>query len=60
MRKTYDPKCFALAEAFLAGEPRLNTEAAKIALATAIQECIEDEIDFMESMLPPTRKECVV
>jgi hypothetical protein len=56
MAKTYDPACYALAEQFLSDEPRLNTEAARITLAAAIQECIEDEIDFMDSQLLHERK----
>jgi len=54
--KTYDPACYALAEQFLADEPRLNTEAAKITLAAEIQDCIEQEINFMRHQLAPARK----
>lgn len=50
-RKTYDQKCFDLAEAFLSDEPQLNTEAARVTLAIEIQQCIENEIEFMRSMM---------
>ena len=49
--KTYDPKCHDLAAAFLADEPDLNTEAAKVTLALEIQQCIEDELYFMRAMM---------
>ena len=49
--KTYDPKCHELASAFLADEPDLNTEAARTTLARAIQECLEEEIEFMRAMM---------
>lgn len=49
--KTYDQKCFELAAAFLADEPKLNTEAARVTLAIEIQQCIEGEIEFMRSMM---------
>ena len=49
--KTYDSKCFDLAEAFLADEPDINTDAAKITLAIMIQDCIEGEITFMRNQL---------
>lgn len=45
--KTYDPRCYELAETFLADEPDLNNEQAKHSLALEIQQCIEDEIYFM-------------
>lgn len=51
MTKTYDPSCYALAERFLADEPALNTEAARITLAAHIQESIEGEIQFMRRHL---------
>lgn len=50
MAKTYDLKCEQLAAVFLSDEPDLNTEAARVTLASAIQSCIEDEIEFMRSM----------
>jgi len=45
--KTFDPKCYELAAAFLMDEPKLNTEAAITTLAIEIQQCIEAEIIFM-------------
>jgi hypothetical protein len=48
MSKTFDPKCYDLAAVFLTDHPQVNTDAAKVTLARAIQECIEDEIVFME------------
>jgi len=49
--KSFDPKCYELASAFLSDEPDLNTEAARTTLACEIQECIEDEIYFMRAMM---------
>ena len=49
--KTYDPKCHELAASFLSDEPDLNTEAAKVTLASTIQQAIEDEIEFMRAMM---------
>lgn len=51
MAKTFDEKCFELAEHFLQDEPGLNTEAAKTTLALAIQQAVEDEIEFMRAMM---------
>lgn len=48
---TFDPKCFELAKAFLADEPALNTDAARTTLAQAIQQAVEDEIEFMRAMM---------
>lgn len=48
---TIDPKVYELAELFLADEPGLNTEAAKITLAYAIQKAIDEELYFMRSAL---------
>lgn len=53
MAKTFDSKCYELAEYFLQDEPSLNTEAAKTTLAAEIQQCIENEIEFMRSMMEP-------
>lgn len=50
MAKTFDPKCYELAEAFLADCPDICTEAAKITMAQQIQQTIEDEIDFMRTV----------
>ena len=51
MAKTFDPRCFELAEHFLSDHPHLNTEAAKTTLACEIQDTIELEIQFMERSL---------
>lgn len=51
MAKTYDPKCYELAAMFLSDEPTLNTDAAKVTLAQQIQQCIEEEINFMRGVL---------
>jgi len=51
MTKTFDEKCFELAEHFLQDEPGLNTEAAKTTLAAEIQWAVECEIHFMRSMV---------
>ena len=53
MTKTFDPKVYELAAAFLSDEPSLNTEAAKITLAYTIQQAIEEELDFMRNALKP-------
>jgi hypothetical protein len=45
--KTYDSRCYDLAEIFLSDEPDLNNEKAKHSLALEIQQVIEDEIEFM-------------
>jgi hypothetical protein len=55
MTKTFDSKCYELAAAFLADEPCLNTDAAKLTLAVEIQQCIEDEIYFMREMMMEKR-----
>lgn len=49
--KTFDPRCHDLATLFLSDHPALNTEAAKVTLASAIQQVIEDEIDFIQLMM---------
>ena len=46
-KTTFDRTCFDLAEQVLADEPRLNSDAHKQALATAIAAFIEDEITLM-------------
>lgn len=46
-----DPKVYELAAAFLSDEPALNTEAARITLSDAIQQAVEDEIEFMREMM---------
>jgi hypothetical protein len=45
--KTYDSRCYNLAEVFLGDEEKLNTEIAKKHLAGVIQEAIETEIQWM-------------
>jgi hypothetical protein len=47
MASTYDPKCYDLAAHFLQDEPKLNTDAARVTLAAAIQQTVEDELLFM-------------
>jgi hypothetical protein len=56
MAKTFDPKCYDLAAAFLADEADLNTEAARVTLAAEIQQRIEDEIHFMRVVLKAERR----
>jgi hypothetical protein len=51
MAKTFDPKCYELAEHFLADTPELNTDAAKVTLAAAIQQALEEEIFFMRDTM---------
>lgn len=46
MAKTYDVKCFDLAEHFLQDEPELNSDANAAELAAEIQEAIEDWLDI--------------
>jgi hypothetical protein len=48
---TVDPKVYELAVAFLSDEPALDTPAARDTLAGAIQQAIEDEIEFMRHMM---------
>ena len=54
MTTTFDPLCYELASHFLADElnPELRTDDAKTHLALQIQQCIEDEIEFMREMFP--------
>lgn len=49
--RTFDAKSYELAATFLSDEPAINTEAAKITLACVIQQAVEDEIEFMLSMM---------
>lgn len=49
MTKTFDTKCYDLAAAFLEDEPELNTEAIRAELASDIQGCIEDYIEFKKT-----------
>ena len=43
---TYDRKCYDLAEEFLADDPALNTAENRHALASLIQQAIEDFIEL--------------
>lgn len=47
MASTVDPKVYDLAAHFLLDHPLLNTEAARVTLAAAIQETIDNELFFM-------------
>jgi hypothetical protein len=47
MTKTYDSRCYDLAEVFLSDEEDLNTDYAKKHLAAHIQDAIESEIQWM-------------
>jgi hypothetical protein len=40
-------KCHELAKAFLADYPTLDTEPNRAQLAKEIQQCVEDEIDYL-------------
>ena len=55
--KTYDTKCYELAEHFLQDEPHLDTEKRRDALASLIQATIEpwieSELDNYEPPSPP-------
>lgn len=51
--KTYDPKCFDLAEAFLDDEPHLATDRRVDELAALIQRAIEDYIAHEQSKYEP-------
>lgn len=51
MAATYDEKSYELAKHFLSDEPSLNTFAARTTLARAIQQAVEDEIEFMRAMM---------
>ena len=56
--KTYDPSCLELAKYFLAGvDPELNTDAVAHSLALEIQQCVEDEISFMQADLAEGREQ---
>jgi hypothetical protein len=48
---TFDSKCHDLAAHFLSDEPALDTEAARTTLAQAIQQAVQDEIEFMRAMM---------
>lgn len=54
MAKTYDPKCYDLASAFLEDEPHMFTDAKSAELAALIQQTIEDQIaDWRRNIEPP-------
>jgi hypothetical protein len=57
--KTFDPLCYKLACHFLADElkPELRSDDAKTHLALQIQQCIDDEIEFMREMFPEQDQE---
>lgn len=50
--KTYDSKCYDLAEAFLEDEPSLNNAVNRHNLALEIQAAIESEIQYMRDTCP--------
>jgi len=49
--KSYDSKCYDLAEAFLSDEPALNNEALCHELALEIQQTIENFIAYEMNLL---------
>jgi hypothetical protein len=51
--RTYDTKCYDLAEAFLEDEPAMNTESRRKDLAGTIQQAIEDWLDHERDNLEP-------
>ena len=46
--KTYDSRCHDLAVAFLSDTPDIDTEKGRAKLAAAIQEGVEDWIEYQE------------
>lgn len=48
MTRTYDPKCYDLAAAFLTDSPEINSEQNRCDLAAHIQTQIEDWIEYYE------------
>lgn len=44
--KTYDPKCWALADVFLFDHPEINTDNARHRLASHLQTEIEEWIEL--------------
>lgn len=44
----YDTKCYALAAAFLADTPQLDTEENRTGLAQEIQDLVEDRLAQLE------------
>lgn len=55
MASTVDPKVYELAAHFLLDHPLLNTEAARVTLAAAIQETIDNELFFMADTMEGRR-----
>ena len=51
MARTFDRKTYELAAHFLFDHPKINTEAARITLAVAIQGTVEAEIKFMRDQM---------
>jgi hypothetical protein len=49
--KSFDPKCYELAEHFLSGEPDIDTEPAREDLANEIQRAIEAWIEEWRTAL---------
>ena len=50
--KSYDPKCYELAEHFLADEPDLDSEQAREILALELQQSAETWIEEWRAALP--------
>ena len=50
--KTYDTKCYELAEHFLSDEPEINDESNRRDLAAFIQTAIEDWITDAQAPTP--------
>jgi hypothetical protein len=48
--KTYDPKCYDLAETFLSDSPEINNEQNRCDLAAHIQTEIESWIEYYEQI----------
>lgn len=51
--KTYDTKCWGLADCFLSDEPHMHTAERADALAKLIQQTIEDYIEFEKANYEP-------
>jgi len=48
-QRTFDIRCYELAEHFLHDHPELDTEPNRKIIAYAIQSCVEEEIDLLRS-----------
>ena len=55
MARTFDRKSYELAAHFLFDQPKINTEAARITLASLIQSFVETEVEFMRSQLEKSK-----